>query len=117
MRVKRITANLRVPDIEAAKGFYTEFLGLTTEEFNLGWVARLTSPENGEHVQLVTRDATSPQDSVISVHVDDVDAAYEEARAGGYDIVRPLTTEEWGVRRFLLRAPDGNVINVVAHHD
>jgi hypothetical protein len=28
-----------------------------------------------------------------------------------------LTTEEWGVRRFFVRAPDGNVINVVRHHD
>src|SRR6188472_2201086 len=36
MRVVRITTNLHVADIEAAKGFYTDFLGLSTEEFNLG---------------------------------------------------------------------------------
>ena len=52
---------------------------------------------------------------VISVHVDDVDAAHAEARARGYEIVHPLTDEEWGVRRFFVRAPDGNVVNVVAH--
>jgi uncharacterized glyoxalase superfamily protein PhnB len=54
---------------------------------------------------------------VISVHADDVDAAYAEARAAGYEIVHPLTTEGWGVRRFLVRAPDGNVINVVQHRE
>ena len=115
MRAFRITANLPVDDLETAKGFYTDFLGLTTEEFNLGWVARYTSPETGAHVQLVTGDATAPEDSVISVHADDVDAAYEEARSLGYEIVKPLATEVWGVRRFFVRAPDGNVINVVQH--
>ena len=115
MRSVRITTNLPVPDIEAAKGFYTDYLGLATEEFNLGWVARYTDTETGAHVQLVTADATSPGDSSISVHTDDVDAAYREARERGYEIVHPLTTESWGVRRFHVRAPDGTVVNVVAH--
>ncbi|MDT5387965.1 MAG: hypothetical protein QOE04_1606 [Mycobacterium sp.] len=117
MRAKRITADLRVADMDAAKAFYTDYLGLNTEEFNMGWVARYTSPDTGANVQLVTRDATAPEDPVISVHTDDVDAAYEEAKGLGYEIVHPLTTEAWGVRRFFVRAPDGNVINVVRHRD
>ena len=47
--------------------------------------------------------------------VDDVEGAYAEALRLGYEIVRPLTTEEWGVRRFLVKAPDGNVLNIVGH--
>jgi predicted enzyme related to lactoylglutathione lyase len=117
MRVRRVTANLPVADIEAAKGFYTGFLGLETEEFNLGWVARYTSAETGAHVQLVTHDAVAPEDAVVSVHAEDVDAAYEEAQQLGFEIVHPLSTEAWGVRRFLVRAPDGNVINVVQHRE
>ncbi len=68
----------------------------STEEFNLGWVACYTSPDGGASVQLVTRDATAPEDSVISVPTDDVDAAYAEAQRLGYEIVHPLTTEPWG---------------------
>jgi catechol 2,3-dioxygenase-like lactoylglutathione lyase family enzyme len=117
MRASRITANLRVADVEAAKGFYTGYLGLSTEEFNMGWVARYTSPDTGANVQLVTRDAAAPEDSVLSIHTDDVDSAYEEALRLGYEIVHPLTTEQWGVRRFFVRAPDGNVINIVRHRD
>jgi len=117
MRATRIMANLRVPDVDAAKSFYTDYLGLRTEEFNMGWVARYTSPDTGANLQLVTCDATAPEDSVISVHTDDVDGAYEEARKLGYEIVQPITTEPWGVRRFFVRAPDGNVINVVRHRD
>jgi len=117
VQVNRITTNLHVADIESAKGFYTDFLGLSTEEFNLGWVARYTSSETGAHVQLVTRDATAPEDSVMSVHVDDVEAAYRKAQELGYEIVHALTTEPWGVRRFFVRAPDGTVINMVSHRD
>ncbi|GAA4624934.1 VOC family protein [Actinoallomurus vinaceus] len=117
MRAKRIMANLRVADIEATKSFYTDYLGLGTEEFNMGWVARYTSPDRKANIQLVTGDATAPEDSVISVHTDDIDGAYEEAQKFGYEIVHPLTTEAWGVRRFFVRAPDGNVINIVHHRD
>ena len=117
MRATRIMANLRVADVEAAKSFYTDYLGLSTEEFNMGWVARYTSPETGVNVQLVTRDASAPEDSVISVHTDDVEGAYRQAREFGYEIVHPITTEPWGVRRFLVRAPDGNVVNIVQHRD
>jgi len=117
MRAIRIMANLRVRDVAAAKSFYTDYLGLSTEEFNMGWVARYTSPDTGANVQLVTRDATAPEDSVMSVQTDDVDHAYEEALELGYKIVHPITTEPWGVRRFLVRAPDGNVVNVVRHRD
>ena len=117
MRVTRVIADLPVADIQAAKGFYTGYLGLRTEEFDLGWVARYTSPDTGAHVQLVTEDRTAPELPVISVHADDVDAAWAEARELGYEIVHPLTTEPWGVRRFLVRAPDGNVVNIVEHRD
>ena len=117
MRAKRVMTNLRVPDIEEAKSFYTGFLGLGTEEFNLGWVARFTSPDGRASIQLVTRDASAPEDSVMSVLTDDVDAAYEEAQRLGYEIVHPLTEEPWGPRRFFVRAPDGNVVNVVHHPD
>jgi predicted enzyme related to lactoylglutathione lyase len=107
--------NLRVADVDAAKSFYAGYLGLTIEDFNMGWVARYTSPDTGAIVQLVTHDATAAEDSVISIHTDDVEAAYAEAQRLGYEIVHPLTTEEWGVHRFHVRAPDGNVINIVGH--
>ena len=113
MRVTGVTANLPVGDIEAARGFYTDYLGLNVE-----WVAQYRSPDGRAYVQLVTRDATSPQDSVISVHVGlDVDEAYADAQHRGYGIVHPLTDEPWGIRRFFVRAPDGNVINIVSHRD
>ncbi len=46
-----------------------------------------------------------------------IEEAYAEAQRRGYEIVHPLTQEPWGVRRFFVRAPDGNVINIVNHSD
>lgn len=54
MRVTQIIADLHVTDLQTAKGFYTDYLGLTEEEFNLGWVARYTSPDTGINLQLLT---------------------------------------------------------------
>jgi predicted enzyme related to lactoylglutathione lyase len=117
MQATKVMANLRVADIEAAKRFYTDYLGLSTEEFNMGWVARYTSADSRAVVQLVTSDATAAEDSVISVCTDDIDSAYAEAQELGYEIVHPLSTEAWGLRRFFVRAPDGNVINITNHRD
>jgi catechol 2,3-dioxygenase-like lactoylglutathione lyase family enzyme len=115
MRVMDVIADLRVADIDEARAFYADYLGLSTEEFNLGWVARFTSPESGAHLQVLTRDAAAPEDPLISVMVDDVDEAFEDAQRRGYEIVHPLTSEPWGVRRFFVRAPDGTVVNMVRH--
>src|SRR3970282_2616556 len=100
MRVTGINANPPVTEIAAARDFYTDYLGLSVEEFDLGWVARYRSPSGEASVQLVTRDATAPDDSVISVHVGArVDEAYTEAKRRGYEIVYPLTEEAGGGRR------------------
>jgi hypothetical protein len=77
--VNRIVPNLNVRDAGAGHEFYVEFLGLE-KQFDLGWVASFRAPENRwVQVSLVSGDASAPEDSAISVHVDDVDAAYAEA--------------------------------------
>ena len=75
MRVVEIIADLHVEDIEKARQFYVEYPRLlSTEEFNMGWVARYTSPATGVNLQLITHYFVAPEDPVITVKVDDVDA-------------------------------------------
>lgn len=95
--IHRIIPNLNVSDAGGGHDFYVEFLGLE-KQFDLGWVASFRSPENRAiQVSLVSGDASAPEDSAISVNVDDVDAAYAEARRRGYEIVHPLTDEPWAL--------------------
>ncbi len=116
MRVIRITTNLPVSDLEEASDFCGDYLGLVHEDLGLDWVTRFVVPGSGEHVQLVTRDAAAPEDSVMTVRVDDVEAAHAEAIDRGYEVVHPLVTESWGVRRFFVRAPGGAVLNIAQEH-
>jgi uncharacterized glyoxalase superfamily protein PhnB len=51
----------------------------------------------------------------LSIEVADVDAVHSKAVAHGVEIVYPLTTEPWGVRRFHVADPNGVVINVLTH--
>ncbi len=117
MHVIRITTDLTVDDFEAAKDFYSGYLGLDGQDMGLDWVTRFVVPGTGEHLQLVSRDATAPQNPRLTVKVDDVDGAYAEAIRRGFEIVHPLTTEPWGIRRFFVRAPGGTVLNIAQHSD
>jgi uncharacterized glyoxalase superfamily protein PhnB len=51
----------------------------------------------------------------ITIEVDDIDAAYDRAMLAGADIAYPLTHEDWGLRRFFVRDPNGTVLNVTQH--
>ena len=114
MKAVEAITNLHTDDVERAREFFW-FLGLTEDVMNQGWVARFSSADSSACVQVVTRDATASEDSVMTIKVDDVDAAYEQAQQRGYEIVHPITDEPWGIRRFFVRSPDGDVINVAWH--
>ena len=114
MHVIEIFANLPVSSLDEARSFYRDFLGLTEQDMGLDWVTRFRG--DGVALQAVTADATAAEDSVATLRVDDVDAAYVEAGERGYEIVHPLVTEPWGVRRFFVRAPGGAVLNIAQRH-
>lgn len=116
MRAIETIPNLHVDDIKASGAFFSDVLGLTHVDMGLDWVSRWVDDESGAAVQLVTRDATAPEDSAMTVKVDDVEAAYAVAQAAGHEIVHPLTHEPWGITRFFVRAPGGAVINVAQHN-
>lgn len=118
MQPTHIFADLTVPDIDEARDFYVGYLGLSDEQIAMDWVTRFVSPDGRLAVQLVTRDANAPENPAISVAVGEgIDAAYAEAKRRGYEIVHPLTTEPWGIRRFFVRAPGGTIVNINSHAD
>ncbi|WP_097188124.1 VOC family protein [Ornithinimicrobium cerasi] len=114
MRVVRIIPDLSVESIAEADEFFGGFLGLERQDLGLDWVTRSLAP-SGASLQLLTHDASAVDVPVVSIAVDDVDEAYEEALRRGYEIVHPLTTEPWGVQRFFVRTPDGQVLNILHH--
>ncbi|MGH9272810.1 MAG: VOC family protein [Ilumatobacteraceae bacterium] len=115
MQVTGVTANLPVSDVEAARRFYGEYLGLSVEVMNLGWVARYRTEDGRASVQLVTRDLTSPVDSVLSAHVGDaVDAAHAEAQRLGYEIVHRLAPFSYASAGGSMPQPGRRVVRAAA---
>jgi catechol 2,3-dioxygenase-like lactoylglutathione lyase family enzyme len=117
MYVISVIVDITVPDVAAASDFYANYLGLNAEDLGLDWVTRFVVPGSAETVQLVSRDVAAPVNPQLTVKVDDVDDAFAMATERGYEIVYPLTTEPWGIRRFFVRAPDGTVLNIAQHQD
>lgn len=118
MGVTRIVPNLHVTDVAQANDLYAQIFGLEVG-MDLGWVGNL-APADVPRVQLqvMTNDASASCNPAISVGVAspaEVDAIHERVVGAELEIVHPLTDEDWGVRRFFFRDPDGNVVNVVAH--
>lgn len=114
MTVRRVVPIITVTDIDAARHAYVQTLGLV-EVMNHGWILTLADEHYRNQVSLITKDATASVNPVVSIEVDDVDAAYKAAVAAGLKIVHPLSDEEWGVRRFFFTDPSGNVVNVLTH--
>ncbi|MER8186864.1 VOC family protein [Kitasatospora sp. NPDC094015] len=114
MTVHRVVPNVRSQAVRESRDFYG-LLGFE-EVMNHGWIVTLASPTApGAQISLMESDLTAPVVPDLSIEVDDVDAAYAAVLAGGAEIVHPLQDEEWGVRRFFVRDPNGRVVNVLAH--
>ena len=81
-----------------------------------GWIVTFAAPDDhGVQLSVMGADASAPVAPDVSIEVDDVDAAHAAAVRLGHEIVHPLTDEPWGVRRFFVRAPSGQVLNVLSH--
>ncbi|MFI6087754.1 VOC family protein [Streptomyces sp. NPDC051218] len=114
MPIRRAMPDIRTEAMEESRDFYG-LLGFE-EVMNLGWVMTLGSPSNPTaQVTFMSHDKTAPVVPDMSVEVDDVDTVYAAVRESGAEIVHSLRDEEWGVRRFFVRDPNGRVINVVSH--
>jgi uncharacterized glyoxalase superfamily protein PhnB len=111
--ISRAVPNIRSSRPAETRDFFVELLGFQVA-MDMGWVTTLASPTNpSAQVTIVAND--DPAAPGISVEVADVDAVHAKAIEQGLEIAYPLSDEEWGVRRFMLREPSGTVVNVLSH--
>lgn len=113
MKIDRIVPDLTVNDLAKATREHAEVLGLEVV-MDHGWIVTL-SDDSGHQLSLMTSDASAPVNPDISVFVDDVESAHDAAVRANLEIVHPLTTEPWDVRRFFYRDSSGRVVNVGTH--
>ncbi|MCU6710563.1 VOC family protein [Paenibacillus sp. J5C_2022] len=115
MRVKRIVTNVATKDVEAAKVFYHDVLGLDLL-MDHGWIATYgTDQTMNIQISFASQGGADTPVPDMSIEVDDVDAAYEKMKQAGFAIQYGPVDEAWGVRRFYVRDPFGKLVNILAH--
>ncbi len=116
MVVKRIKPNILSDRFEESTAFYNDVIGLDGGG-GLDWILFFGTDKREVQLSVMKLDVKAHVHPDVSIEVDDVDGVYERARSAGAEIVYPLTDEEWGLRRFFVRDPNGAVINVTEHRE
>lgn len=115
MKVKRIVSNVAASDVDKARAFYEEILGLKVL-MDLGWIRTYgSSAKMTVQMSLMSEGGSGTPVPDISVEVDDVEEALARARKAGMAIEYGPADEPWGVRRFYVRDPFGKLVNVLQH--
>ena len=88
--------------------WYLQLMPESNTTLNIGFV-------KPEHELFAGRNA-SPRTYgvVLTIHVDDVDEAYERAKKLGAEIAAEIRNEDYGQRHFLVIDPNGLVLNVMS---
>ncbi|KYG63181.1 glyoxalase [Bdellovibrio bacteriovorus] len=115
MKVKRIVTNIQAKKPAAAKKFYQDILGLELL-MDHGWIRTYgSSAKMSVQVSFASEGGSGTEVPAISIEVDDVDEAFRRMKKARFKIEYPLTEEEWGVRRFFVRDPFGQLVNILEH--
>lgn len=121
MDIRRIFPDISSLNLEESKKFYTEFIGLNLA-MDMGWILTFISKSNPTAQIYILRFNNPDIDNsnfAISIEVPDVDKLYEKALLDKWEVVYHKTDEEWGVRRFFVKDPNGVTVNIMCHlqHD
>jgi uncharacterized glyoxalase superfamily protein PhnB len=124
MKIIRIVPNISSELFAASRDFYVELFGLVVSVELGDWYLQLMPPDNPSlnigfmkpgHELFAARAAPSGKyPLVLTIHVDDVDAAYERAQTMGAEIAGEIRNEEYGQRHFLVVDPNGLLLNVMS---
>lgn len=114
MAVRRIKPNIRSDRFAESRAFYTGVLGLE-EHGSLDWILFFGTQQREVQLSVMALDVRAGIHPDVTLEVDDVAEVHARALAAGAEVVYPLTDEEWGLRRFFVRDPNGAVLNITQH--
>lgn len=103
---------IAVPDLEKSAAFYRDALGFSIHEIgDPGW--RIFARDRcrimaGECPDAIPAGKLGDHSYYAYLIVEDVDQYYREVSAYGAEIIKPVTSEPWGMREFGLRTIDGH---------
>lgn len=115
MKVLRIVPNIATENVETARRFYGDLLGLDLL-MDMGWIATYGSNDLMKlQVSVMSEGGSGTPVPDISIEVDDLEEALRRARGAGIALEYGPANEPWGVKRFFVRDPFGKLVNILAH--
>lgn len=113
--IKRIVANIKTEDLSKADLFYQDILGMKIL-MDHGWIKTFGNEQEAKvQVSFAAQGGNNTEVPLLSIEVDNVDELCEKMKLAGFEIVYGITNEDWGVRRFFVKDPFGNLINILQH--
>ena len=117
MSVLRIVTNLQTDRPQDLALFYEQIFGLE-KVMDFGWITTSTTNQDARvQVSFASEGGSGTPVPALSIEVDEIEDTLSRARDHGIDIEYGPVDEPWGVRRFFIRDPQGNLLNVLAHTD
>jgi len=115
MKVRKVVPNIEAADMDAARHFYGDILGMNIV-MNHGWIATFAG-EGGPtpQISIASEGGSGTPVPDISIEVDDLDEVLRRIRAEGLPIEYGPAEEPWGVTRFFVRDPHGMLLNILTH--
>jgi len=115
MKVTRIVADFATPSPRAAARFYRDILGLELL-MDQEWIVTYGSPARMTvQISFAAEGGSGAKVPDLSVEVDDLNEALRRVTHAGLAIEYGPVDEPWGVRRFFVRDPFGNLVNILVH--
>ena len=115
MAVKRIVTNLAADKPESAAAFYRDILGLELL-MDHGWIQTYGNAETTTvQVSIASEGGSGTPVPDLSVEVDNLDEILARIHTAGITLEHGAAEEPWGVRRFFVRDPLGNLVNMLQH--
>ncbi len=116
----RILTNICSDDLPKSKDFYVMLLGFKVK-YDSDWYVQLCSPKDSEieygiiqrnHKLVPEEYQNHPNGMYVTFVVEDVDVTYNKAIEMNLSIVQEPRNEFYGQRRFLLKDPNGCLIDI-----
>ncbi len=120
MKLSAIYPVIPARDPQASKNFYMALLGLEVT-YEADFYVSLASPDRSLQLAFVRAGHESipagyrqaPRGTVITVEADEVDSIYAFAQERGDEVALELRDEVWGQRHFMVKDPDGLLVDIV----
>ncbi|MBO9590167.1 VOC family protein [Devosia sp.] len=115
MAVNRVVTNVATENLEAAKAFYGELLGMEIG-MDHGWIITFVgSGQSTPQISFALEGGSGTPVPDLSIEVDDLAAVHARMIDAGHEIEYGPVTEPWGVERFFVRDPFGKLLNILSH--